>query len=242
MDHPQIDLGVLNKLKEALSETQKFLTEAKNIPPHQMVQLLDHFEELDQRWQVLQDTYKNKVQKYIQDLSNHVDILKTELSESQKQPEPALEQEMPQTNESVQKEDSLKVQKEELVEVFEEQATLQTDAVQSEDPASNLDVSNLNDQLKKAQNVDINSSIELKSGFKELSFDVNDRIFFQNELFNADPYEFHVSLKEMQKCENIAQFKTLVQGAFNKKYDWSEKKEAVDRLYSCVQTKINNDV
>jgi len=90
---------------------------------------------------------------------------------------------------------------------------------------------------EQSKNNDLNSTLEQKVVFQNLSFDANDRIYFQNELFNGDPYKFHVSLKKMQECESFEFLEKLVNNQLAAEFNWFDKGDIVTKLLTIIKDK-----
>ncbi len=121
---------------------------------------------------------------------------------------------------------------------------IQEEPVQINDPIQPTNTSepiqeNINEKLAQST-TNINQQLsQNKEGLAHFNFDVNDRVFFQKELFDADPYQFHVSFKKIQKCTSQDELKTLFDQEFATQFDWSEKQAAVTKLFDLLSEQLS---
>ncbi len=98
---------------------------------------------------------------------------------------------------------------------------------------------NLNETVgEKSYTTDLNNSLDKNISIKLLSFDLNDRLFFQKELFNNDPYEFHVSMNQIKEHENLETLMPFIENELSNKYNWDNKSEAKERFISNIKNKV----
>ena len=84
----------------------------------------------------------------------------------------------------------------------------------------------------------LNDRLDKNLSTSNLTFDVNDRIYFQKELFKDDPYQFHVSIKKIQEQNSLQDVLSCIKNDIAPQYGWNMENENAVRFVSLIERKL----